>query len=184
MKLLFDHANAQGANLPHWINSFSLSPVANDAAIQGLLELGIKEVVLNIGQYLETANNREEARRDRGIFSSLGLDVGMDIFRRDNDRREIERADNLGARLTLMFDRRKAGIRAEAFANIARDAVEESPEEVVIKTHDGQEYRRGDLIVKRAVDLQEDGQTVRYVHAWNEMTAYYTDLQNAGILEL
>ena len=75
-------------------------------------------------------------------------------------------------------------MHAEAFANIARDAVEESPDEVVIKTHNGQEYRRGDLIVKKPVNLIADGQTVLYTHAWHEMATYYNHLQQLGVLDL
>lgn len=184
IKNLFRLSREQNANLPGWAENFSLVPIANDEAMQLLLDQGVTKISLDFGQYLETARNREEARQGRKILQRMGLDVLMNLVERDEDRRQIEEAENVNARLVISLNRNRRGIETETFSAIAQDVVEESPDDIEFVTATGQRFKRGDLIIKHSVDLPPYGQTVDHIRSWDEMAAYFEELQETGILEL
>ena len=184
IKNLFRLSRGQDANLPEWAENFSLVPIANDEAMQLLFDQGVTKISLDFGQYLETARNREEARQGRNIFQRLGLDVLMNLVERDEDRRQIEEAENVNARLIISLNRNRRGIQTETFTAIAQDVADESPDDVVFETATGQQFKRGDLIIKRPVELPPYGQTVDHIRSWDAMAAYFEELQQTGILEL
>lgn len=184
IKNLFGIARKQNANLPEWAENFSLVTIANDEAVQLLFDQGVTKISLDFGQYLETSRNREDARQGRNILQRLGLDVLMNLVERDEDRRQIEEAENVSARLIISLNRNRRGIQTETFTAIAQDVAEESPDDIEFVTTTGQRFKRGDLIIKRSVDLPPYGQTVDHSHSWDEMAGYFEDLQQTGILEL
>lgn len=184
LKSLLLLARNNGADLPEWAENFQLVSIADNAAIQLLFDQGVKRISLDIGQYLETARNREETRPRRNIVQNLGMDVLMDLVRRDEDRRQIEAAENVNAQLVISLNGNKRGIQAETLTAIAQDVTEENPDDIVFVTRTGQNYKRGDLIIKQQVELPLDGQTVNYRQAWTRMAEYFDDLQQTGILEL
>ncbi len=184
LKSLLRLGRGQGANLPEWAENFRLVPIADNVAIQMLFDQGVKSISLDIGQYLETAADREEGRGNRNIIQNLGLDVLMDLVIRDQDRQEIEAAENVNARLVISLNRNRRGIGIETFTAIAQDITEENPEDIEFVTTTGQRFKRGDLIIKSQVELPIDGQPVNYRQAWNQMAGYYEELQQTGILEL
>ena len=184
LKSLLQLARNSGAALPEWAENFQLVPIADDATLQLLFDQGVKSISLHIGQYLETAMNREEARQGRNIVQSLGLDVLMDLVRRDEDRRQIESAENVNARLVISLNSNRRGIEAQTLATIARDVTNEDPNDIEFVTTTNQRFKRGDLIIKRSVELSLDGQTVNYHQAWNQMVDYFDQLQGTGILDL
>ena len=184
LKSLLSHSVGRGANLPEWIENFGLVPIADNAAIELLYQQGVKRISLNIGQYLETSVNREEARRNRGIFQSIGLDVLMDLVTRDEDRRQIEEAENVNARLVIWINSNRRGIRPETFSGIARVITDDNPDGVEFETTTGAKFKYGDLIIKRQVDLPQVGQSVSYNMSWDEMTEFFNQLLQDGILAL
>ena len=184
LKSLLLLARNSGAPLPIYAENFQLVPVADDAALQLLLNQGVKSISLNMGQYLETARDRDEARPGSSIVQRLRRSIWMDLVRRDEDRRQIEAAENVNARLVISLNSRKRGIQAQTLAAIARDVTNENPDDVEFVTTANQRFKRGDLIIKRAVQLPPDGQTVNYRQAWNQMANYFDQLQNTGILDL
>ena len=184
LKSLLRLSRDQGAALPEWIENFSLVSIADDNAVQALFDQGVKSISLDIGQYLETAQNREEGRSNRSIIQNLGLDVIMDLVKRDEDRQQIEEAENVNARLVVWISRNRRGIGIEQFTEIARDVTDESPDDITFVTTTGQEFKRGDLITKREIQLPSDGQTVSYRQAWEDMGYYFDELQQSGLLDL
>ena len=103
---------------------------------------------------------------------------------RDEDRRRIEEAENVNARLVISLNRNRRGIRPETFTAIAQDITEEDPDSIEFVTTTDQKYKRGDLIIKRQVEIPIDGQTVNYYQAWEQMAGYFDELEQTGILEL
>lgn len=184
IKSLFRLSREQNANLPEWAENFSLVQIADDEAVQLLFDQGVTKISLELGQYLETGRNREEARQGGNIIQRIGRFVLMNLVERDEDRQQIEEAENVSARLIISLNRSRRGIQTEPFTAIAQDVTEESPGDIEFVTATGQVFKRGDLIIKHSVELPYYGQTVDYSRSWDEMAGYFEELEQAGILEL
>lgn len=184
IKSLFRLSRERDANLPEWAENFQLVPIANDRVMQLLLDQGVTKISLDFGQYLETARNREESRQGRNILQRIGMDVLMNLVERPEDRRQIEEAENVNARLMISLNRNRRGIQTELFTAIAQDVSEESPNDIEFVTTTGQRFKYGDLIIKHSVELPSHGQTVDHIRCWDEMAAYFEGLGDTGILEL
>lgn len=106
---------------------------------------------------------------------------------KDEDRKEIEEAENVNAHLHISIDSRRSGLNHKRFTEIiGRPIVEnsgENPDDVEFETTTGIRYRRGDLILKKPVRVRAFNKTVNHNAAWEEMTEYYIKLRDGGQLE-
>ena len=182
-KTLLDWAREKRINLPNWIGRFVLVPVADAEMIQKVYEQGVKKLQLNIGQYLETARERDDSRPKR-IIENLGMDILMDLISKDEDRQKVEEAENVNARLIITLDSRRPGLKPEDLANIAQKAATESPDDVEFETRAGHRFKRGDLILKKSVEIEVFAKTIQHQDAWRKMSEYLNELSGSGVLEL
>jgi nucleotide-binding universal stress UspA family protein len=182
VKLLLQHSRHLGADLPEWIETFRLVPIGDNRMIQQLLDQGVKSISLHVGQYLETLRDSNDDRIN--IAQDIGRFLLSTLVTRDEDRRLIEEAENVNARLIISLDGRRKGVTHEVLSNVASNVVDESPNDVEFVTPTGQIFKRGDFIIRKTIDLDSNGQTVDYRQCWSEMLGYFDELHSAGILEL
>lgn len=173
--LLGDHGQ-QGETL------FALYPVADQEVVRRVRRQGgVKKIDLNIGQYMETARHETDHER-KTIVEKLGRDVILDLIAEDDDRADILAADNVSARLIISLDRRRPGITPEDLTGLTEQIAAESEEDIEIETASGHRVKRGELILKKAVDVDAFARTVHHQHAWELMEEYLRELRQSGML--
>ena len=161
---------------------FQLLPIADSRVLPTLRDEGIKAVDLSFGQYMATATAPET--RPETLIERLGLDVVLDLFTREEDRRRLAEAENVTAKLVVRLDTRKKGLTPEEFSPMAQQIAENSPDDAVeLVTNTGQRIRRGALVLRRPVRLRASAKTVSHNHAWEEMGNYLDDLVSSGAIE-
>ena len=161
---------------------FQLLPIANPQIVSSLRAEGIKAVDLNFGQYMETATAPEA--RPETLIERLGLDVVLNLFTREEDRRRLVEAENVNAKLVVKLDTRKKGLTPEEFSPMAQEIAENSPDDAVeLVTSTGQRIRAGALVLRRHVRLRASAKTVSHNHAWEEMGSFLDCLVRSGAIE-
>jgi len=161
---------------------FQLLPIADPQILPILRAEGIKAVDLNFGQYMATATAPEA--RPETLIERLGLDVVLNLFTREEDRRRLAEAENVSAKLVVKLDARKKGLTPEEFSPMAQEIAENSPDDAVeLLTNTGQRIRRGALVLRRPVRLRASAKTVSHNHAWEEMGSYLDALVSSGAIE-
>ena len=182
MQLLLAHARDEhDADLPDRLESFQLIPVANDDVVRQLRREGVKKFDLNLSQYLETA--RDGADEHMTILQRLGRDVLESLLTREEDRRKIEEADNVHAKLVITCDTRRSGIEPADLTPVAGAIADESGDDIVIETGTGQRIKRGQVVLKKPVDVATFAKTVHHRDAWDRMALYFDELREGGMLE-
>lgn len=182
MQLLLAHArDVHGADIPEHTESFELVPVANDNVVRQMRREGVKRFHLNLGQYLETARDAQDEHMT--IVERLGRDIFESLVTREADRRKIEEADNVHAKLVITCDSRRAGIEPDDLTPIARAIADESEDDILIETGTGQRIKRGQVVLKKPVDVATFGKTVSHRDAWDRMAIYLDELRQGGMLE-
>ena len=182
MQLLLAHARyAYGADIPEHIESFELVPVANDNVVRQIRREGVKKFHLNLGQYLETARAGHDEHMT--IVERLGRGIFESLLTREEDRRKIEEADNVQAKLVITCDGRRAGIEPDDLTPIARAIADESGDDIFIETGTGQQIKRGQVVLKKPVDVAIFAKTVHHRDAWDRMAMYFDELREGGMLE-
>ena len=160
---------------------FQLYAVTNTQIIREIQRQGgPKKINLNIGQYRETDLGQSERAT---IIERLGRDMLLNLVAEDETREDILAAENVSAKLIITLDRRRPGITPEYFAPITEQIASESEDEIEIETFSGHRIRRGQLILKKAVDVDQFARTVHHQHAWELMDEYLRELQQSGMLE-
>ena len=138
---------------------FQLLPIADPQVLPTLRAEGIKAVDLNFGQYMATATAPEA--RPETLIERLGLDVVLNLFTREEDRRRLAEAENVSAKLVVKLDARKKGLTPEEFSPMAQEIAENSPDDAVeLVTNTGQRIRHGAPRVeapRETQGLREDG---------------------------
>jgi len=169
-----------GAEIPP--NSFfRLLPIADPRAVRRVYaEGGVKRIDMHVGRYLETSYV-DEQRHDT-FLRRVGREIVLALVGEDDDRRRIEEAENVNAKLMISLDGRRKGLDSQKFTHFAENLVDENEEDVELVTRAGQRIRRGELILKTTVDVDAHGKTVHYGHAWERMKEYFEYLYRAGYL--
>ena len=182
MQLLLAHGRDEhGADIPEHIESFELVPVANDNVVRQIRREGVKKFHLNLGQYLETARDADDEHTT--IVKRVGWGIFESLLTREEDRRKIEEADNVHAKLVITCDSRRAGIEPDDLTPIARAIAGESEDDILIETGTGQRIKRGQVVLKKPVDVATFGKTVSHRDAWDRMAIYLDELRHGGMLE-
>ena len=182
LHLLITKARENGGLIPDEMDRFDLLSIANDHAVQEVFSKGVKKIHMNIGQYMETAKQNNYIESE-WIVQRLGREVLSTLVLADEDRRRIEEAENVHAKLTISIDTRKAGLKPEELTPIARQAASESEEDIEFETVDGTRVKAGQLILKKTVSIRAFAKTVHHQHAWEEMEVYFRELNNNRALE-
>lgn len=180
---LLGNAIDSGASLPDIVRSVRLLPIENQDVVDTLRGEKIKNIRFNVGQYMETARERDDQKK-RTILQNLGRNVLLSLVDKDEDRREIEAAENVNAQLHISFDSRRPGLRHERFSEIIGQPIYETPDDVEFETTTGKRYRRGSLILKKPIRVRSFNKTVNHNDVWEEMTTYYVELRDSMQLEI
>ena len=183
LQLLLERGREKGADLPDRVEHVALIQIADPNAVREIRKQGVKSIDLDIGQYLETARDDDEAISRKRIVERLGINVLLDLLTKEEDRRSIEEAENVNARLVISLDTRRPGLDAERFGEMVWPAAEEAPSDVTVKTESGQRLKRGNLVLSKPVKVSAFGKTVRHEEAWFEVGNYFHYLASKGILE-
>ena len=169
-----------GAEIPS--NSFfRLLPIVNPSAIRRVYaEGGVKRIDMHMGRYLETAyvDDQEHEKFPKRV----GREIVLALIGKHDTRRRIEEAENVNAKLMISLDSRRRGLASEEFTDIAESLADENEDDVEIITRTGHRIRRGALMLRTTVDVDADGKTVHYGHAWERMTEYFENLHLGGYL--
>ena len=182
IRKLLEQGREQNAPIPKEMDSFRLIPTANKDAIQQMYAQGVKKIGLNVGQYMETAREREDSG-PKTIVERLSSDIWKSLITEEEDRRRIEEADNVSAQLVIKVNTRRRGLSLGDLVPIAQEIAEESEDDVVIETGGGQRIQRGDLVCKKTVKVTADAKTVSYTDAWEAMAEWFRELKESGVLE-
>ena len=179
---LLRHGRAKNAPIPKEMDHFQLIPTANREVVEQAYKQGVKKISLNVGQYMETAREREESQ-SKTIRERLGINILKALFTQEEDRLRIERAANVSAQLVIKLDTRRRGLSPEGLVPLAREIAEESEDDVVIETGKGQRIQRGDLVMTKKANVKASAKTVDHIDAWDIMMEYFQDLEDSGVLE-
>lgn len=179
---LLQHSQGSRANLPKGFAAFALLPVANRSVAQQLREEGIKQIRLNVGQYLESAlSDSLEAQPTR--LQSLGNDFLRHLITREIDREEIRRSQNVQAELVIKVDGRRKGLDHEQFGILMKDVADEAEDEdIEFVTRKNHRIKHGKLLLTKPVDVTPFANTVHYRSAWHEMEVYLLELSTMRAL--
>ena len=66
---------------------------------------------------------------------------------------------------------------------IAAGIAAENEQDIEIETGTGQRIKRGEVVLKKSVDIAAFGKTVHHGDAWNQMAQYFDELREDGMLE-
>lgn len=182
VQLLLAHGRDEhDAGIPEHIESFELLPVANEQIVRQIRRQGVKKINLNVGQYLETARRHDDTGST--IIERVGRAVLENLLTREEDRRRIEEAANVQARLIITCDTRRPGIQPDDLTPIATDIAAENEQDIEIETGTGQRIKQGQVVLKKSVDIAAFGKTVHHGDAWDQMAQYFDELREGGMLE-
>lgn len=143
---------------------------------------GVKAVHLDVFNYSETLARNKKTEHSLSD-SVLGTILG--ILTKERSMSELREAQNLHARLTLTFDkRRKVGaLKEEDFTRFATQLSEdENAQGYVIETRSGEKISSTELLLQKKVDIVRYGNTVPYKTAWGEMKIYLQELRDMEAL--
>lgn len=171
----------RGRAIPKDIESFELLAVADADVAKQINREGVKKIDLNVSQYLETS--RELERHRHTALQRMGRAIVETLIADEERRQQIEEADNVKARLVISCDTRRAGLRPDDLALVATDLVAEDEDCLEIYTGTGKRIRRGQLVLKKPVEIAAFAKTVDHKEAWTEMERYLYELRDGGNLE-
>jgi hypothetical protein len=183
LQRLLESAIDGGEGIPKEMDRFLLLPIANERVAEQVRREGVKQVHLNVGQYMETAVVGADSTTN--IVRKIGRDILNLVFDREEDRRRIAEAENVNARLTLKLDGRRKGLEPSDLTPAVERIMlrAEDEEDVEIETHRGHHIRRGRLLLSKQVQVETFGKTVHHNVAWEELTDYFNELRDSGALE-
>ena len=182
LRLLLECArDVHSADIPDHIERFELVAVADAGIVRSIRRDGIKKIHLNIEQYMETI--RDDDEEEVTILRQLGRSVLETLMTNDRDRRLIEEAANVRARLTITCDGRRAGIEPGDLIPLATNISREDEDKIEIETSTGHRIKNGKLVLKKSVSVAEFAKTVHHGAAWDEMAEYFVELEEGGMLE-
>ncbi len=175
-------AIAKGVAIPPEADRFRLLAIGDSKVIEDVHAQGVKSIDLNIGQFNETALDREE--RHETLVEHLRRELLSTLFSKEEDRRKVQEAENVQARLVVTINSRKRGLTAEELAPVGLQLLDESEDDVEIVTGGGQRIKRGALLLRKAVKVSAFAKTVHHNHAWELMDEYFQELEESGALDL
>lgn len=175
LRKLLEHGREKGVQIPKEMDNFRLIATANREVAQQVYHEGVKKIHFNVGLYGETVRET--------IVKQLRPSLWDLFLKNEIPRRRIEDAANVTVELVIKLDARRSGLSPEDLVPLARRAVEENEDDVVIETAQGQRIRKGDLVLKTKVRVKAFAKTVHHNDAWDKMAEYFQYLESSGMLE-
>lgn len=166
--------------------SFELEQVANVDKLELLQKEGVKRIRLGASVFRASLDRVQRHTKTTELMGKVADEI-MSIFGRVdmNNMDELKSYDNLRVKLEISFDERKKGgeLAAASLAAAGCSMIDSEDKGFTIETRKGNQLTSEDIKVSKKVVLNEHGNSVSCQHAWQEMQEYYTELDNAGVLE-
>ncbi len=171
------------ANIEQNCNQFILMNAANTNKLSRIHNEGIREIQLKASL---THASAEYIRRKNHTIGAIGVvaEFFKEIFGHDDGIVD----DALRVGLIFHVDgRSKSRIRLgrAKLQKIAENIVqnEEKDDDYTIILESGEKIRFSDIVLKKSVEIDGEGKTVRREAAFEALLLYYNELKNAGKLE-
>ena len=183
LRRLVESAIDGGADIPEEMARFELLPIVNERVADQVRREGTKRIHLNVGQYLETARVGTDGTEN--IVRRLGRHILDLLVDREEDRRRIEEAENVNARLTITLNGRRTGLEPDDLTPVVERITSsaEDADDIEIETGRGHRIKRGRLLLNKPVKVATFGKTVHHNVAWDELADYFNELREDGALE-
>ena len=185
LRLLINHAQQISTAVPDGASAFRLIQIIRPDLAQQISDEGIKMLRFpKLGQYWQTAIERDESSMRNNMAYRIAMGLPGLIAKKSSSRKRIEAADNMQAQLVILLSSQKTGLKPEELSEILGEDISEIPNEVEIETRLGTKFKQGKLILTKSVEVPTLDKTVEHQAVWDEMTEYFHDLRNTGALEL
>ena len=183
LRRLMEESGQKGADIPKEFLKFNLTQIANADITEQIQQEGIKKIDLNMGQFRATTDSQIDDRPET-ITKKLGRVLWDELVTGEQDRRMIEEADNVSAKLVITLDSRKPGLKPEDLADIATEISSEEEDAASFVTGKGNKIKQGELLMTKTVKLSRADKTVSYNEAWEQMEEFLLEMSQSGKLEL
>lgn len=159
-------------------HTYELVAIADPEMVRRVVSEGVKKIDLHIGQYQASASSM-------GLLPELQGGIISRLFKTELTGDALMEASNLNVKLSVAIDGRRRGkITAQELAPLAQQIAEERHDEYMdLVTAKNYRVKRGDLVFRKSVDLNEHGNTVRRREAWILMDEYLEELSQEGALD-
>lgn len=178
ISLLFERAK-----LEHESGMFNLEKVADIKKLTILKKEGVRAIHLNTTIHQATLKHSDRTTITKKIGGRLWDELKV-ILGEDDRFEDIGDAENLSAKVSISFDRRKTGaVSGEAITEVARQLIKENDEGFRIETLTGDRLSATDVVLRKIVSLPRYAKTVQYNDVWKELQTYIEELKESGSLE-
>lgn len=180
----FLQALFEKANIRRDSTRFSLSKVADIGTLNLIHKEGVKELIIKATLYKATANYVRRKNRTAGVMGAVGKHLKA-VLGKPNDVSK----DNLRVELSIKTDKRLGrkhlDVGEREIEALATDVVKnmEDDDDFVILTLRNQKITPNEIFIRSKVWIESDGKTVNCEKAWEELLAFFIQLQDSGALE-
>lgn len=164
---------------------FILRKVGDINKLQMIQSSGVKAITLDADIFDATLDAMERQTVSSKLSGSL-MDELKALVLKDYGQEELDRAENLTAKIVITYDKRKkkAVLGREALESIAAKIVDEEDDNgFMIKTLSGETIRGSQIAVRTSVPLPKHGKSVWRDAAWDALNTYYLQLRENNTLE-
>lgn len=174
----------EAAGLERPATNFCLGRKANVDKVKLIQAQGVKAVNLDVSLFDATLEHAERTTIKKRVSGVLMDEIKAFVFK-DKTVAEIEKAENLSARITLTYDSRKKGAIAgrDGIAKLANQMLADDDEGFSITTKGGETISGSDISLRKTVSLPKHGKSVYCSDAWKALETYFYELKAGGLLE-
>ena len=168
----------EAAKLPKDANKFDLVSVADADKLKLIEAQGVKSIDVKATLFEASVNYAKRKGAIPQALESVGKHITA-IF--GNDPKEAT-PDNIGVTIELATDdRMKSGkvVGAKRMAEIAKEVME-GEEEFTIITRQNQRISSSEIYLRRKVQIERHGKSIKRNKAWAALEQFYKDLINSG----
>lgn len=165
-------------------SEFTLEKIGNINKLKIIEQHGVKSVSLNASIFDASLEYTKRKTVSSKINGSV-MDELKALVLKDWGKDEVDRAENLNARIVLSYDTRKkkAALGRETLESMATKIVDENDDGFTIETRTGVKIRHDEIAVRKTVSLPRHGKSVWRDDAWKALKQYYNELKSSGTLE-
>ena len=160
-----------------------LTTVGDMSTMEQIQRQGVKAIWLNVGAFtdtvLATVDEQSSELRKRVVDFVEGLWVS------EEEREHFRQAENLQAQVIFKLRGRSGTLDVDDMGLLAArvQQEEQDDDDMRLMLGDGSEVRHGDVVLRKPVNIEVHGKTVRYGPAWDAMADYLDELRRSGALE-
>lgn len=173
---------AQLDNRSQFVN---LEYVAATDIVNQVKQEGIKAIGLSASMYkASTFDSRSESKIER-VFSGVANNISP-FFKTANSITDANKMDGLSTKIEFAMDGRKLrNTTYNPLEIISEDLLHELADDndldsFYVKTLKGNTISGSKFMIRKFVYLNEDGQTVDHIQAWNELISFKAELARNG----